>query len=155
MPTNRTKRTRKARPPFDPFDFAIVTGGPLPEKFDPFRAVWRVEHPDSSGLLAVPGYGPLADVFRQVHGRPMTDADADVIRARWPEIRRRRDPSADAEDARIAALPSPPRVGTPEYAEFLARHREQPAGPSNCNWPEGTADDFKPIARLTDSESDR
>ena len=86
MPTNRTKRTRKARPAVDPFDLAMVTGGPLPATFSQWRAINRVENPRSPGVIAAPGYPPLANVFKTVHGRVMTDTDADAIRARWSEV---------------------------------------------------------------------
>jgi len=125
MPTNRTKRTRKARPPVDPFDLAIVTGAPLPATFGKFRAIYRVENPNMPGLLASPDYPPFADVFKAVYGRPMTEADADAIRARWPEVKARLSMAAT-----IATTPAPS------------------GGPANA------VKDFTPVVRIeTDDEN--
>lgn len=126
MPKN-TRAPRRRTATVDPFDLAMVTGGPLPATFGKFRAIYRVENPNMPGLLAAPGYPPLADVFLLVHGRRMTEADADAIRARWPEVKARLSMTAT-----IATAPDP----------------------SPSNWPEGTADDFVPVARLeTEEES--
>jgi hypothetical protein len=119
-----TKPPKRRAAAVDPFDYAMVTGGPLPATFPKFRAIWRVEHPYDHGLLGIPGFGPLADVFQQVHGRKMTKADAAAIVARWPEVR-----------AHTNAQVAHPVATTPPPAK-------------TSNWTDEQAADFTPVVRI-------
>jgi hypothetical protein len=133
MPTNRTKRTRKARGDIHPFDLAMITGGPLPATLEKWYCdKGRVLDPWSKGLLW--GIRPLAEVWEAYHGKPLTEGDAETIRARWPEI--------EAEQAaRFAALPPEKRLPVLEH-----KHSVAAADASPCRHHVGMTDAEKAAA---------
>lgn len=136
MPTNRKRRSRKARAQFRPLYMAILTGGPLPEDVGAFEA-HNVLNPSEPGLVSVGDLAPpFAEAWRQYHGAPMTDADVAAVRDRASEIRA----AVEASRAR--------------------RHGARPAeesndGPATSNWPESETDNFQSIAKgELDDETD-
>ena len=142
--TKKTRAPKRRKPNIDPFDLAMITGGPLPTTIKKFRAAARVADPFNRGLVAAEGPS-LAKVFEQHHGRPMTEADADGIRAREDEVdaalavqRARESGKSEAEiavadlaeryeRARIAALPCRFHVGMPEAEKIEAEARRAEA----------------------------
>lgn len=129
MPTNRKRRTRK-RGQFTPLQMAILTNGPLPETVSRWY-VENFENPDQPGLLAVgPCATPFAEVWRQYHGAPMTEADRKYVAGRLPEIR------AAADLTRTSHATAAPGSASPN------------------NWPSSETDDFQSIAKAEINDHD-
>tara|TARA_R110001606_G_scaffold66613_1_gene153162 strand:+ start:112 stop:441 length:330 start_codon:yes stop_codon:yes gene_type:complete len=84
MPTNRKRRSRRARTQVTPLQLAVLTGTALPEKVGPFEA-YAALNPMQAGLLANEST-PFADVWASYHGRSMSDADRAAIEVRRDEI---------------------------------------------------------------------
>jgi len=119
----KTAGPKAKKQPHSPLALAILTGGALPAKFSPFEAmvVGDPDHPRAgepgSGMLL--SWGPhVRDLWRQFHGRDMSDDEAAAIRARRPEI-----------DAAVAAM----------------RGEAPRPGPAVSNWPASETDGFKSL----------
>lgn len=116
------KAPRRKKPTFTPLQMAILTGGPLPDELSRFY-IYNLEHPDNPGLINTDPYDmPFAAVWKQHHGRTMTDEDRAYLTKRVTEIHAR------------------------QSMAISVRHVNAQT-PNASNWPKDQTDGFKSIAR--------